>query len=86
VRAAGPDVETVGPYARKGKIEMAVFDLHRIIGDVVDICTHTMDKKITIHQELAASRATILGDRNQLQNALINLAVNAKDAMPDGGD
>jgi signal transduction histidine kinase len=73
-------------YARKGKIEMAVFDLHRIIGDVVDICTHTMDKKITIRQDLAASRATILGDRNQLQNALINLAVNAKDAMPDGGD
>jgi len=49
---------------------MAVFDLHRIIGDVVDICTHTMDKKITIHQELAASRATILATATSYRTRL----------------
>ena len=73
-------------YARKGKIEMTAFDMHQVINDVVDICRHTMDKKITIRQDLAASQATIMGDRNQLENALANLALNAKDAMPEGGD
>ena len=60
--------------------------MHQVINDVVDICRHTMDKKITIRQNLAASQATIMGDRNQLENALTNLALNAKDAMPEGGD
>ena len=65
---------------------MTAFDMHQIIGDVIDICKHTMDKKIIIRQELVASQATIMGDRNQIQNAIINLSLNAKDAMPEGGD
>ena len=73
-------------YARKGRIEMSAFDLHQIISDVIEICEHTMDKKIVIRQELAASQVTIMGDRNQLQNAIINLSLNAKDAMPEGGE
>jgi|GEM_PF-1803308 signal transduction histidine kinase len=72
-------------YARKGKIEMVAFDMHQVIGDVIDICKHTMDKQIVIRQGLAAPQATIMGDRNQLQNAVINLSLNAKDAMPEGG-
>lgn len=72
-------------YARKGKIEMMAFDMHEIIEDVIDICKHTLDRKIVISQKLAAQRVIIMGDRNQIQNALINLAVNARDAMPDGG-
>jgi Signal transduction histidine kinase len=85
VRAADLTAKLLA-YARKGKIEMTVVDMHRAIGDVIDICQHTMDKKITIHQDLAAMQTTIMGDRNQLQNALTNLALNAKDAMPEGGD
>jgi signal transduction histidine kinase/CheY-like chemotaxis protein len=73
-------------YARKGKIEVTAFDMHQVIVDVVEICKHTMDKKITVHSNLDALQSTIMGDRNQLQNALTNLAVNAEDAMPDGGD
>jgi signal transduction histidine kinase len=73
-------------YARKGKIEMAIVDVHAVIGDVIDICKHTMNKNIILRQDLHASGAAVMGDRNQLQNALINLAVNAQDAMPRGGD
>jgi signal transduction histidine kinase/ActR/RegA family two-component response regulator len=73
-------------YARKGKIEMSAFDIHQIIGDVIEICKHTMEKNIVIHEHLATSQATVMGDRNQLQNAIINLSLNAKDAMPMGGD
>ncbi|MDD5674694.1 MAG: response regulator [Chitinivibrionales bacterium] len=72
-------------YARKGKIEMAVVNINKVVEDVIDICKHTMSKKIILNQRLDAGGAMILGDRNQLQNALTNLAVNAQDAMPDGG-
>jgi signal transduction histidine kinase/ActR/RegA family two-component response regulator len=85
VRAADLTAKLLA-YARKGRIEMTAFDMHQVIGDASEICQHTMDKKIVIHQELAASHATIMGDRNQLQNAIINLSINAKDAMPEGGD
>ena len=72
-------------YARKGKTEMAVVDVHQVIGDVIEISKHTLPKKIEICRMLAAKQTTVVGDRNQLQNALTNLVINARDAMPDGG-
>jgi signal transduction histidine kinase len=73
-------------YARKGKIEMTVVNVNQIVEDVIDICEHTMNKNITIRQELKDPGAMVMGDRNQLQNALTNLVLNARDAMPQGGD
>jgi signal transduction histidine kinase/ActR/RegA family two-component response regulator len=72
-------------YARKGKIAMTAFDMHQLIRDVIDICEHTMDKKIVISPDFRAPHATVMGDRNQLQNAIMNLALNARDSMPNGG-
>lgn len=73
-------------YARKGKYQVVVVDMHKVVTDTIDICQHTMPKNIVLKHRLNASVATVMGDRNQLQNALINLAVNAQDAMPEGGE
>ena len=73
-------------FARKGKYEMAVINIHDTIQDVIKLIEHTFDRRIRIIQQLAAGTATVLGDRTQLQNAILNLAVNARDAMPDGGN
>ncbi|MBD3420870.1 MAG: response regulator [Chitinivibrionales bacterium] len=72
-------------FSRKSKHQAEVVDIHEEIRDVVKLLEHTIDKRIRIVQNLQAQPATIMGDRVQIQNALLNLAVNARDAMPIGG-
>ena len=73
-------------FARKGKYLSTTVDIHAVIGDVVDLLNHTIDKRIRIHCELQAHPATTRGDPTQIHNALLNVALNARDAMPEGGD
>jgi PAS domain S-box-containing protein len=72
-------------YARKGKNRNIPMDLHAMIRDVIDILNRTIDPRITLVQKLAARSATVLGDPAQLQQVVLNLAVNGRDAMPEGG-
>lgn len=73
-------------FARKGKYQSELVDIHIIIGEVVALLRHSIDKRIVIKQNLAAPNTRTLCDSNQIQNALLNLAINARDAMPDGGE
>ncbi len=72
-------------FARKGKYEAVELDIHDTIHDVVNLLEHSIDKRIDIVTHLTAEMSTVRGDRTQLQNTVLNLAVNARDAMPDGG-
>jgi CheY-like chemotaxis protein len=59
--------------------------LHGLIGEVVSLLERSIDPRVTLRVELRASCACVAGDPTQLQNALLNLALNARDAMPEGG-
>ncbi len=72
-------------YARKGQYRKIPIDIHQSISDAVSLLKHSLDRKIQVLQTLHASPSVIVGDPAQLQNALLNLAINARDAMPDGG-
>ena len=72
-------------FARKGRMQIVPFDANEIIADNLSLLSSTMEKNIAVVQELNAKPATIVGDPSQLQNAIINLSVNASDAMPAGG-
>ncbi len=72
-------------YGRKGKYLSVAVDIHRLLDEVVAILERSIDKRIRISQVLRARHPVVLGDPTQIQNALLNLALNARDAMPQGG-
>jgi PAS domain S-box-containing protein len=72
-------------FARKGNYKVALLDMHEVVHSVIGLLDHTIDKRIRVVERFNAPRSTIMGDYAQLQNALLNLALNARDAMPEGG-
>jgi two-component system, cell cycle sensor histidine kinase and response regulator CckA len=73
-------------FAHKGKYQTVWVDIHQVIGEVFTVLQHTIDKKITLKQHLGASPSEVRGDPSQLHTAFLNVALNARDAMPDGGE
>jgi len=72
-------------FARKGQWRMIPVDIHSVVDQSVKMLAHSIDRRIDINLELNASPSSVMGDPIQLQNALLNLGVNARDAMPEGG-
>lgn len=72
-------------FSRKGKNIIKHVKVHDILRETVEILKRSIDKRIEIVENFKATPDTTLGDPTQLQNALLNLAINARDAMPDGG-
>ncbi|MFH1469516.1 MAG: ATP-binding protein [Pseudomonadota bacterium] len=83
---ASAEVRRLMLFARPGQEEFKVIDLHVIIPSVMDLLTGTTACGVTIAQELTASHPRFLGSFFDVQNALLNLALNARDAMPEGGE
>jgi PAS domain S-box-containing protein len=72
-------------FSRKAPRRTELIDVHELIGSTVALLRHSIDRRIAIELRLAAASAQVRGDPALLQSALLNLAVNARDAMPDGG-
>jgi CheY-like chemotaxis protein len=60
-------------------------ELQKLIPEMLDFLRHSVGPNIVIHVEVAPEVCAIEVDANQLELALINLAINARDAMPQGG-
>jgi len=73
-------------FARKGTYQMRPFDIHGTVDEVARLLERTIDKRIRIWKNLSAEVHVVNGDQMQIQNALLNIALNARDAMPEGGD
>ena len=72
-------------FARKGDFQQNPMDIHDLILEVISICNHTMDKRVTFKTELNAKLYTVNGDQSQIRNVLMNIVINAQHAMPNGG-
>jgi PAS domain S-box-containing protein len=73
-------------FARRGKYQSVPVNVHNAIAEVVELLGRSVDKRIAIKQVLSANPPAVLGDPTQLQSAFLNLAINACDAMPNGGE
>lgn len=72
-------------FARKGKFRVTYVDIHELINDLAQLIQNNFPSNITLVKELNAGSTMVKGDRSQLYQALMNLALNAKEAMPEGG-
>jgi two-component system, cell cycle sensor histidine kinase and response regulator CckA len=72
-------------FSRKGQKNEVQVNIDTMIHDVIALLERTIDKKIALELCLEAKNNCITGDPALLQNALLNLGINARDAMPDGG-
>jgi PAS domain S-box-containing protein len=72
-------------YARKGQYEIKPLNLNRLTKEAADTIGRTR-KDIAIRYDLSNDLSTIMADQSQMEQVMLNLFVNAADAMPDGGD
>ncbi|MBN1517641.1 response regulator [Candidatus Sumerlaeota bacterium] len=73
-------------FGRKDGMLASTIDLHEMIDNTLAIAERTIDKRVQIGKVYAEEELIITGDRSQLQNALLNLLLNARDAIPGAGN
>jgi PAS domain S-box-containing protein len=72
-------------FGRKQVLRPAVLDVNAIVHDVERLLSRLIGEHITLELELQPDLRSVLADRGQFEQVLVNLAVNARDAMPSGG-
>jgi PAS domain S-box-containing protein len=72
-------------FARKQPLRPLETDVNALIEEVVKLLAPTLGRRVEIGTALSEQAWPALVDRSQLTSALVNLAINARDAMPDGG-
>jgi PAS domain S-box-containing protein len=78
-------VQRLLAFARRQPLQPQAIDLRDLVGGMADLVVSTTGPKINVQVDLPPDLPPALADANQLEMALLNLAVNARDAMPDGG-
>ena len=72
-------------FSRQQMLVMRSVDFNRLIGDMDDLLRRTLGEHVEIELKLAGDLWPALADSGQVENSLLNLAINARDAMPEGG-
>lgn len=72
-------------FARRQELKLVPMDITDLVRGIGDLLTKSVGAQIELRYELRPDLAPTLVDTNQVELALLNLVVNARDAMPDGG-
>lgn len=78
-------VQRLLAFARRQPLQPQPIDLARVIEEMSELVDSTSGPRVRVLTEVASNLPPALADGNQLEMALLNLSVNARDAMPEGG-
>jgi len=73
-------------FSRKSPDQHRSIEVQSLITETLDIFKHAIKTNIAVLPELPEKPLFISGDKSELQNAILNLLINSRDAMPDGGN
>ena len=72
-------------FSRKQSLEYEHFDANQLLASMEELLRRSLGEQVRLVIEPATEPLAVSADRTQLENALLNLAINARDAMPEGG-
>ncbi|HMN82325.1 MAG TPA: ATP-binding protein, partial [Burkholderiaceae bacterium] len=72
-------------FSRRQVLQPTAIDVRGLLESLAGMLRRTLDQRIRIEVDVAADCPPVLADAGQLESALLNIAINARDAMPDGG-
>ena len=72
-------------FARRSQLAPEIIDINSLVLGLTDLLRRTLGEVIDIRNALAPGVPATLVDPSQVENVIVNLAINARDAMPDGG-
>jgi len=87
-RAARRGAELTGKllaFSRRQVLQPSVLDVGAMLHSLADMLRRTLDQRIGIAVDVPVQPLMVRADAGQLESALLNIAINARDAMPDGG-
>jgi len=84
IRAAGLTRQLLA-FSRKQILKPSVLDLNEVVEEAQKMLARLLGEDIEIVTRLADDLSTVVADASQIDQVIVNLAVNARDAMPDGG-
>lgn len=72
-------------FSRRQSLDRQAVDVNKLVNSMEDLLTRTLGEKISLSVLVHPETCCAFTDANQLENAILNLAINARDAMPKGG-
>jgi PAS domain S-box-containing protein len=72
-------------FSRRQSLDSKPIDINGLVDSLGDLLTRTMGERISVQLELDPQLPAGIADASELESAILNLAINARDAMPEGG-
>jgi signal transduction histidine kinase len=72
-------------FGRRDRAQLEALDLGAVVADVQSLLARSIGEHVRLVVRSAAGLPVVRADRSQIEQVLVNLAINARDAMPDGG-
>lgn len=72
-------------FSRRGSVSRSAIDLNALMARVINMVERTVDRRIRLKTDFCTDTVVTEGDSSVLESAFLNLAINARDAMPEGG-